>query len=1001
MSEVPTSVEVFCSYAHEDEVWLRKLETHLSLLRRQGLLSLWHDRLIVPGTNWAQAIDVHLETASVILLLVGDYFFAYEYCIGNEMKRALKRQEDGSAVVIPILISETNWRDAPFVHLQALPTDAKPLTTWPDEETALIDVAAGIRRAVETLPLLAASAPRAALPPIWNIPYPRNPFFLGRETELAQVRSHLQRDQTTALSQPQAISGLGGVGKTQIAVEYAYRYHQDYQAILWLSADTREALISGYIANAHLLNLPQKDEQDQTKIVQAFLRWLTISTDWLLILDNADELMLVREFLPPGFSGHLLLTTRAQVIGRLAQRIEVNMMDPDVGILLLLRRAGLVAHDALLEEASPSDCATAREITKELGGLPLALDQAGAYIEETSCSLADYLSLYRTRRAELLSRRGGYVDDHPEPVAATWSLSFQKVEQKSPIAADLLRLCAFLFPDVIPEKIITKGAVCLGPYLSIIASDLLYFNDAILILRNYSLIQRDSSILRIHRLVQVVLRDAMDDHKQQEWILRIAKAISDTFPDMTSPENWQLCEQYLPNMLICIEQAKNEYIDMLNIAKLHSQAGVYLHARGQYSEAGLHLEKALKIREEQLGLNHQETASSLNDLGGFYRTQARCREAELSLLQALQIREQLLGPNDLDVAQSLHILGELYRAQSRYEEAEPLLQRALQIREQKLDPWHPDLASSLVVLALLYRTSGEYRRAEPLQQRALWIREQKLGLDHPHMAQSLYALGGFFRALGRYKEAEPLLQRALQIREQKLGLNHPETAQSLNSVAKLYDGQGKYEAAEQLYRRSLEIREQNSGPESWDMAQGLNSLATFYVDQRRYKEAESMYRRALQIWKKTMGAKYSDVGQSLGTQALQILERVLGLHPDVARSLSNLAVLYQIQNEDEEAEPLLLRALQIREQVFGRIGVEYPDIVQSLNNLAELYRSQGRYGEAEPLLKRVLAIGMRVLSQEHPHTQTAQRNYATLLQTMGLDDEAKEKSARNEFAGAD
>src|SRR6266487_337154 len=784
MSEVPTSVEVFCSYAHEDEVWLRKLETHLSLLRRQGLLSLWHDRLIVPGTNWAQAIDVHLETASVILLLVGDYFFAYEYCIGNEMKRALKRQEDGSAVVIPILISETNWRDAPFVHLQALPTDAKPLTTWPDEETALIDVAAGIRRAVETLPLLAASAPRAALPPIWNIPYPRNPFFLGRETELAQVRSHLQRDQTTALSQPQAISGLGGVGKTQIAVEYAYRYHQDYQAILWLSADAREALISGYIANAHLLNLPQKDEQDQTKIVQAFLRWLTI-------LDNADELMLVREFLPPGFSGHLLLTTRAQVIGRLAQRIEVNMMDPDVGILLLLRRAGLVAHDALLEEASPSDCATAREITKELGGLPLALDQAGAYIEETSCSLADYLSLYRTRRAELLSRRGGYVDDHPEPVAATWSLSFQKVEQKSPIAADLLRLCAFLFPDVIPEKIITKGAVCLGPYLSIIASDLLYFNDAILILRNYSLIQRDSSILRIHRLVQVVLRDAMDDHKQQEWILRIAKAISDTFPDMTSPENWQLCEQYLPNMLICIEQAKNEYIDMLNIAKLHSQAGVYLHARGQYSEAGLHLEKALKIREEQLGLNHQETASSLNDLGGFYRTQARYREAELSLLQALQIREQLLGPNDLDVAQSLHILGELYRAQSRYEEAEPLLQRALQIREQKLDPWHPDLASSLVVLALLYRTSGEYRRAEPLQQRALWIREQKLGLDHPETALSLNILGGLYRALGRYKEAEPLLQRALQIREQKLGLNHPETAQSLNSVAKLYDGQGK------------------------------------------------------------------------------------------------------------------------------------------------------------------------------------------------------------------
>ena len=250
------------------------------------------------------------------------------------------------------------------------------------------------------------------------------------------------------------------------------------------------------------------------------------------------------------------------------------------------------------------------------------------------------------------------------------------MEQKSPIVADLLRLCVFLFPDVIPEKIITKGAVYLGPYLSIIASDLLCFNDAISILRNYSLIHRNSSILRIHRLVQVVLKDTMDDQKQQEWILRATKAISHTFPDTMSSENWQLCEQYLPNMLICIGQAKNEYIDMLDIAKLHSQVGGYLYARGQYFEAGLHLEKALKIREEQLGLNHQETASSLNDLGMLYRTQARYREAELSLLLALQIREQLLGPNDLAVAQSLHILGELYRAQSRYEKAEPLLQRA-------------------------------------------------------------------------------------------------------------------------------------------------------------------------------------------------------------------------------------------------------------------------------------------------------------------------------------
>jgi hypothetical protein len=228
MVETSTPIEIFCSYAHEDEVWLRKLETHLSLLKRQGLISLWFDRLIVPGADWAQTIDTHLETASVILLLVSADFFASDYCYGIEMKRALEREAVGEARVIPILVRPVDWKSTLFAHLQALPTDAKPIVSWRDKDMALTDVVAGIRRILEDLPLLAASAPRATLPAIWNIPYPRNPFFLGRETALALVRQRLQASQAVAFSQPQAISGLGGIGKSQVALEYAYRYHQDY-----------------------------------------------------------------------------------------------------------------------------------------------------------------------------------------------------------------------------------------------------------------------------------------------------------------------------------------------------------------------------------------------------------------------------------------------------------------------------------------------------------------------------------------------------------------------------------------------------------------------------------------------------------------------------------------------------------------------------------------------------------------------------------------------------
>src|ERR1019366_1934976 len=240
MSEAST-VEIFCAYAHEDDVWRKKLEIHLSLLKRQGLVSFWHDRLITPGTGWAKEIDTHLETASVILLLVSADFFASDYCYGIEMKRALEREAAGEARVIPILVHSVDWKGAPFTHLQALPADAKPIASWQNKDTALADVAAGIRRViVEELPLLTASAPRAALPAIWNIPYPRNPFFLGRESELLRIRQDLQTGQAMALSQPQAISGLGGIGKTQLALEYAYRYHQDYMAVLWARAESTE-----------------------------------------------------------------------------------------------------------------------------------------------------------------------------------------------------------------------------------------------------------------------------------------------------------------------------------------------------------------------------------------------------------------------------------------------------------------------------------------------------------------------------------------------------------------------------------------------------------------------------------------------------------------------------------------------------------------------------------------------------------------------------------------
>ncbi|MDQ2718002.1 MAG: NB-ARC domain-containing protein, partial [Chloroflexota bacterium] len=267
---------------------------------------------------------------------------------------------------------------------------------------------------------------------LWNVPYQRNPFFTGREEVLRQIQEVLHKNTAVAVTQTHALCGLGGIGKTQTVLEYAYRYRDEYQAVSWVKSDTYENLLSDFLSLATLLNLPERDARDQTVTLTAIKRWMQNQAAWLLIFDNADDLTLVREFILPGYRGHILLTTRAQAMGRLAQRIEVEIMTPEIGTLFLLRRASIIASDTPKEQVSTTDRDMAREIVRELGGLPLALDQAGAYIEESSISLADYLALYRKQRAALLSRRGGLIPDHPEPVTTTWSLSFAQVEQANP-----------------------------------------------------------------------------------------------------------------------------------------------------------------------------------------------------------------------------------------------------------------------------------------------------------------------------------------------------------------------------------------------------------------------------------------------------------------------------------------------------------------------------------------------------------------------------------------
>ncbi len=674
-----TRAEVFFSYAHEDELWKMELEKHLSLLQRQGLITAWHDRKIIAGAEWAHEIDTHLKTASLILLLVSADFLASNYCWGVELKEAMQRHQAGQACVIPILVRPVDWKESPLGQLQALPRDNKAISSWSNRDEALTGVVDGIRQALAEWEIHRSITLTSSLP-FLNMPYERNSLFTGREEVLERLHRTLHTGKTTALTQRQAISGLGGIGKTQTALEYAYRYQSEYQFIIWVKADSQETLTTEFTTLAHLLRLPISQEQDQALLIESVKRWFQEHAGWLLIFDNADDLLLVRKFFLAGERGHILLTTRSQSTGSIAQPVTLEKMSPEEGTLFLLHRVRLLDFDASLESATPSIVDQARHIVQEMNGFPLALDQAAAYMEETGCSLSDYLQLYRTRQAELLQRRGRYTTDHPESVTTTWSLSFEKIQQANPAAADLLRLCAYLDPDAIPEEILTKGASELGPVLQKVANDTFTLHETIGELLKYSFIRRNPDhTLSIHRLVQAVIRAGMNKPVQRRWAERAVKAVNAAFPEVEYT-NWLSCQQYMPQVLVCSMLIDTWKMTFPEATELLMQAAEYLDDHADYTQAEPLLQRALDIRERVLGPDHPHTGITLNNLALLYQAMGQYEQAEPFYQRALDSYERVLPPNHPDIAVTVGNLAGLYRAMGQYEKAEPLLQRIEDIR---------------------------------------------------------------------------------------------------------------------------------------------------------------------------------------------------------------------------------------------------------------------------------------------------------------------------------
>ncbi len=669
---------------------------------------------------------------------------------------------------------------------------------------------------------------------------------------------------------------------------------------------------------ATLLDLPEQHEQEQDIVVRSVVRWLATHTDWLLVLDNVDDLSMIVKLLPVHHVGDVLLTTRLQASGTIAQNIYVEKMGLGEGILFLLRRTEATISNQSLASISKEVREQATHIVTALDGLPLALDQAGAYIEETRCGLSRYLDIYSTRRKELLLRRGMLPVDHPDSVTATLSLSFQQVEQENATAANLLHFLAFLGTEAIPEEILTSESIALDAVLGEIANDPLEIDTVLQLLQRYSLIRRipEENFLSIHHLVQAVIKDSIAKEEQSMWAERVIKTLNEAFPEVKLLTWWQY-ERYIPHVYACVAYVQEYDFVFPEIAQLFNRAATYLLEHARYSQAEQFLLVALKIYRKIVLNNGLDSAHILNNIGVVYYNQGRYQEAESNLLEALAIRQQMLGEEHLDVAQTLYHLADLYRGRGAYAQAEPLYLRALRIREAAVEINFPNLALSYYGLAKLYHSQGRYEQAEVFCERALSIQvHQALG-THPILASMLNMLAKIYQGQNKLQQAKEINVRALEIQENISGANHPNVAMILNSLTDIYHAEGNYHDAEPLIARALKIHEETLGLDHPFIAYSLSNLAENFFLQGDYDNALAYY-----------------------MQALQIRERHRDFtHHHTAFIYQNLAKLHTDLGNYEEADMYYRKALSIRK---GISDVDHPAVVEVLKQHGDLLRKLNR-----------------------------------------------------------
>jgi tetratricopeptide (TPR) repeat protein len=711
-------------------------------------------------------------------------------------------------------------------------------------------------------------------------------LFKGRDDFVKDLRARLGEPgavtRPTAIVNRLAVHGLGGVGKTRVALEYAWRYERDYTALLFVSAPSAAEFLAN-LAGVLGTRIEKASVEEQLARV---LDWLDAHPGWLLIVDNADTeeaASEIQRLLPRLRAGHVLITSRIGNWPPGVEPLDLDVLAPDAAVAFLLERT---PH----RRKTADDAAQAARVVRELGGLALALEQAGAYIDKLRLSFAEYLARWEAKRPEVLRWHDERLMQYPASVAVTWETTFAQLAGPERRLLDVL---AWLAPEPIPLSLFDAA-----PLVKAIPEP----REALAGLAGYSLARLDATgeAVLVHRLVQEITRGRISETDRPAAVRITLDAVNAVVPyqadDVRTWGVWTL--------LAAHAEAVTRSADASGLAeptgRLMNQLGVYWEARGQFRAAESLLRRALAIGERAHGPVHPEVAIRLNNLAGLLQATNQPVEAEPLYRRALDIDERSYGSDHPDVATDLNNLALLLQATNRLAEAEPLYRRVVAILESPLCHDRSNLAGALNNLALLLCDTDRPAEAVPLARRALEIFERTYGPSHPAVAAALNTLGALLRATDRPAEAVPLLRRSLAILERSLGPDQPNVASALNNLAELLQATGRVAEAELLFHRALAIGEQSYGPDHPAVAIRLNNLALLMRATGRVAEAEPLSHRQLEIFLKFTAAtghehphlraavgNYASLLKAMGSDPEQIRARLDDILRPFGRSLAD------------------------------------------------------------------------------------------------------------------